>query len=368
MLASPPPNMLPLRQRAVAGARVRYEPALDGLRAFAVFAVVAFHCRVPLAGGGYIGVDIFFVLSGFLITGLLLRQHEHVGIRLWEFWLRRVLRLVPALAALLMAYLAVAPFLWPSRYQGIDAALVAAFLSDYSRAYFGTPDMLRHTWSLSVEEHFYLLWPVALIGMLKIQRSNTLAKSCLLLFCVATAWRIWRFNPDTMQVVYYGFDTRMSGLLLGAALAAYAANNPTTRWFQRIRPATGLLAILIALCCTLHWRDANYFLWGMTIAEIATALLIASVLNRPGPAAHTLARAPVAYLGRISYGVYLWHFPAALYLRDAMPWPQALLLTSTFAVICAAISYHVLEAWARRYRAGLAVSDTRFAVPSPPRI
>lgn len=342
-----------------------YQPALDGLRAFAVFGVVGFHCGVPMASGGYIGVDVFFVLSGFLITGLLLGQHENGGIQLVRFWLRRALRLVPALLVLLIVYLAVAPYLWPSGGHGVDSILVALYISDYSHAFFGRPDVLRHTWSLSVEEHFYLLWPLLLMALLPRLDPRSLARACLLLFVLATLWRLFRYSPDTTRLVYYSFDTRTTGLLLGAALAAYVTCIPVARWKHQIRPAAGLLAVLVGLCVALQWRDPRFFLLGMTVIEATTALLIASLLGSAGWTAWILSSAPLAYLGRISYGIYLWHYPAALYVRDMTSWPTTLAISTAFGVGCAALSYHTVEAWARRYRDRLARPGTCQTAPRP---
>jgi peptidoglycan/LPS O-acetylase OafA/YrhL len=141
-----------------------YNPALDGVRAVAIIVVMLFHARAPTALGGYIGVDVFFVLSGYLITTLLLQELQtNHRIDLRRFYLRRLIRLAPALLVMLAIYVIVAPFVWPSiADHGWQAFLAAIYLSDYSVAFWGTPDILSHTWSLSIEEHFYLLWPVVL--------------------------------------------------------------------------------------------------------------------------------------------------------------------------------------------------------------
>src|SRR5487761_2131823 len=146
---------------------LRYNQALDGLRAVAIGLVAADHCWVPGFDSGYFGVDVFFVLSGFLITQLLVDEYDSQGqIDLGKFYLRRLLRLTPPLAILLAVYLAVAPTLWP--HYGLwphirDAALAGLYLADYGRAFWSQPTLLEHTWSLSVEEHFYLLWPFAVL-------------------------------------------------------------------------------------------------------------------------------------------------------------------------------------------------------------
>src|SRR4051812_5944530 len=139
---------------------LRYNPALDGLRAVAVVLVIADHCSVPIFNQGYFGVDLFFVLSGFLITRLLTDEIDATGqIDLSRFYLRRLLRLTPPLLLFLAAYLLIAPSLWPQvdfASHARDVALVAFYLSDYSQAFWHNPKVMIHTWSLSVEEHFYL--------------------------------------------------------------------------------------------------------------------------------------------------------------------------------------------------------------------
>src|SRR3546814_6270958 len=146
-------------------------PALDGLRAVAVLAVMVFHAMTGFATGGFLGVDVFFVLSGYLITCLLLVEHHGAGrIAISAFYLRRALRLYPALLLMLAVYLLAAPWLFPEASvssHARDALLAGTYLSDYSYAFFKEPFYLKHTWSLAAEEHFYLLWPLLLGGMLR---------------------------------------------------------------------------------------------------------------------------------------------------------------------------------------------------------
>ena len=143
--------------------RFEYNPELDGLRAVAVVLVISDHCCVPVFDQGYFGVDLFFVLSGFLITRLLIDEIDDTGrVDLWRFYLRRLLRLAPPLLLFLTAYMLIAPRLWPQfdlLLHMRDAALAVFYLSDYSQAFWHNPKVLIHTWSLSVEEHFYLIWP-----------------------------------------------------------------------------------------------------------------------------------------------------------------------------------------------------------------
>ena len=190
---------------------LRYNPAFDGLRAIAALCVIASHCELPGLAGGFYGVDLFFVLSGFLITWLLFDEHSVTGrIDLPYFFFRRYLRLTPPLLAMLAVYLAIAPTAWPefSLWSHIrDVLLTGSYVSDYARAFWGTPLILQHSWSLGVEEHFYLLWPLAVLALLRLPaRWRPAALFCL--YIAATAWRMaWYRDETTWPETYYRFDT-----------------------------------------------------------------------------------------------------------------------------------------------------------------
>jgi peptidoglycan/LPS O-acetylase OafA/YrhL len=295
---------------------MRYVPALDGLRALAVLAVVAFHARVPGFGGGFIGVDLFFVLSGYLITQVLAENPS-----LPRFYWRRARRLIPALALMLAAYLAVYPLLVPNYPHWRDAGLAFFYLSDYSVAFSDAPNYLRHTWSLAVEEHFYLLWPLVVL------RFRPPVRWLLVAYVIATAWRWWW--PDWMEA-YSRFDTHATGLILGCAIAS--------AW-RAAFPAWPGLAIL-ALCCALYsWGSPFVQGPGFVIAEIGAAIAILGTPPR------WLGTEALAYLGKLSYGIYLWHYPITRAFRDSgEPWQLTLASSLALSIIAAAISYHTIEA------------------------
>lgn len=196
--------------------------ALDGLRAVAVLLVLAFHARVPGLQGGLLGVDVFFVLSGYLITRLLLQEHAERGrIDVAAFYGRRLRRLYPALLLMLGAYSVWAPWAFQHRAieHGRDALLAVLYLADYARAFWQAPVVLQHTWSLAVEAHFYLLWPAVLIGLLRLPPTRRV-QVLLLLYLAALAWRSHNMlSVRDWAGVYYAFDTRLAGLLLGALAA-----------------------------------------------------------------------------------------------------------------------------------------------------
>lgn len=310
---------------------MRYIPELDGLRAVAVVAVVLFHADPsgPFSGG-FVGVDLFFVLSGFLITSILAAEWKAAGsIDLWRFYRRRFLRLMPALLFLLAVYLVVAPLAWPGHPHGRDALLTGLYLSDYSYAFWQAPFYLQHTWSLAVEEQFYLLWPLLLVPLLKTKRP---------LLWLGIAWlavTVWRASFTDWTDYYYRFDTRGSGLLLGAMLA-----------FVRFRagPMLGYASLGLLGLIFLIGNIAAAMLF-ISPTELAAAALILAPLP-------FLANPALVWTGKISYGIYLWHFPIAYALRSELPFAFTAPLTLALSIGCAALSFYTVEAWARRLKIG----------------
>jgi peptidoglycan/LPS O-acetylase OafA/YrhL len=202
--------------RPQAAAPLDYNPALDGLRGLAALVVLAFHTNPDLVGGGFLGVDVFFVLSGFLITRLLRAEIAATGtIDVLRFYWRRALRLWPPLLAMLALYACFVPLFVPGTDWPRDVLLAMFYLTDYSYPLWHEPELLRHTWSLSVEEHFYLIWPLVILLTRRIEAAN-LAVIFFCLYVVATGWRVldyWLFAD--WYWTYLRFDTRLSGLVLG---------------------------------------------------------------------------------------------------------------------------------------------------------
>ncbi len=312
---------------------MRYNPALDGLRAVAVALVVPAHCRVPgYLTGGYVGVELFFVLSGYLITTILLDERAATGrISLRHFYWRRALRLYPALLLMLAAYLLLAPMLWPEGEHGRDALLVGLYLSDYSYTFWKMPEYLGHTWSLAAEEHFYLLWPLVLTLLLR--RRSSLVKPLGLL--LLAAW-LWQMHVRNVGTVGFRFDTRMVGMMAGCWLAVVLRSG----WRPDPKiPAIVGLALLAWLVMT---PSRSYF----PLAESAGVLLIIGATAIP-----FLETPWLTYIGKLSYGIYLWHFPIAKALNPLpMGWLLTLMAVTAMSVALAALSHHTIEAFARRYR------------------
>ena len=188
-----------------------YNPALDGLRAISILAVVAFHSKVPLLGGGFFGVDLFFVLSGFLITTILHNELEQTkGVDLSRFYWNRLVRLTPPLYLMLAAVLLIG-VATPGK-----TLVAAVYLTDFSTPYERSYGVLGHAWSLAVEEQFYLVWPLLLAGILRLPRPVAVIVA---LFCVATVWRLLLLQDLPHRWVYYRPDARLTGLLAGAIVA-----------------------------------------------------------------------------------------------------------------------------------------------------
>jgi len=351
---------------------LRYNPALNGLRAVAAMLVVGDHCRVPGFGAGYFGVDLFFVLSGYLITRLLVDEFgAHSRIDLPGFYMRRFLRLTPPLLLMLAAYLAVAPTLWPQ--PGLwahvrDAGLAGFYLSDYAQAFWQHPKMLLQTWSLSVEEHFYLAWPFAILLLARVKLRWRIA-ALIGLYFLATAWRIVEYERLGWFVAYYSFDTRLSGLVLGALLATSLPR--LGRVSEETANAAGLIACVMIVSClrVSNWGTPWAMQWTITLVELAAAAILIAASVRTSWVSAVLSAPPLVGIGIISYGIYLWHYPAAFFLREHLPWYQTWPLVLAFALAAATASYLILERPLQRYRRGLTArrreaADERVAVPA----
>ncbi|QEY73560.1 acyltransferase family protein [Pseudomonas denitrificans (nom. rej.)] len=322
-------------------------PALDGLRAIAVILVMFFHSRAPFLKQGLIGVDVFFVISGFLITCLLRKElQQRADIKLRSFYWRRFLRLTPPLILLLVLYTLLAPRFWPW-YDGHyrDVLLAASYLSDYSKALYDVPRMLSHTWSLAVEEHFYLIWPLLLLATRGVS-SRSLLLGLIVLYVLGTYWRFWCFENQPWKLAYYRFDSRFTGLVLGAVIAIANGFQPPS---GRVRLFALLALVPLVIAVGLLPDKTLLLQLGVTLVELASAAAILLALGG-GAFSRLLGWAPLRYLGLWSYGIYLFHFPIFMYLRKAYGWQSALTVGTLITLLLAMTSYYTLEAWARKLR------------------
>jgi peptidoglycan/LPS O-acetylase OafA/YrhL len=304
--------------------QLTYLPALDGLRAIAVVGVMLFHGGVSWARGGYLGVDVFFVLSGYLITTLLLREKLSTGhIDLVSFWARRLRRLLPALLLLLAGVAIAAPFLVAGterasvRADGLAALFYVGnwrFILTEQSYFVGAPSPLRHLWSLSVEEQWYLLFPVVLGLVLRRARRTAYLVGALAAVAVASA--VWMAHlaagPVDPSRAYYGTDTRAHTLLVGALLALVAAQWPLHR-FRRLLGALGIAGAVVILAAYVFVSEADTWMYrgGYLGLAVATAGVVAAIaLPRPALGiTRVLAVRPLVAIGAVSYGLYLWHWP-----------------------------------------------------------
>ena len=333
------------------GPELNYVPALDGIRAIAVIVIMGYHGGLFLTNGGFYSLDTFFALSGFLITTLLVAEWQQAGrIRLTRFWARRARRLLPALLLLVVAVVTyVAIFSAPGTYGGLrlDAFSTLFYVANWhfiliGSNYFGhtgPTSPLLHTWSLAVEEQFYLFWPLIVIVVLR----TRLGLRLLLGVCIAgalgsAALMAVLYSLANQNRVYYGTDTRAQSLLVGAALAvsltllaqrrASPGDLTSTPSAWRARTVGGRRAFVLvgiigvgataALWILVSVDDAFAFRGGFLLAAISTVCVLASVVVAPGSLlTGVLTVSPLRYLGRISYGMYLWHFPLVLWITHA---------------------------------------------------
>ena len=336
---------------------LQYNPALDGLRTVAALLVVVNHCHVPGFQAGFYGVDIFFVLSGYLITRLLLDEHGGTGrIDLPRFYLRRFLRLAPPLLAMLATYLVWAPMVWPQfgLWSHVRDTLIAAFyLSDYARAFWLLPHIVQHTWSLGVEEHFYLMWPLVLLALLRLPARWRMA-ALFGLYVAATAWRmIWYVDATDWPETYFRLDTRMSGLILGALLATLLSGaDRVPERFANLSGTVASIALTLALMIG-AWRAPGALEWTMTLVEFAAAALLIAASAPESWVSRVLSAPPLVATGILSYGIYLWHYPVALYFRDRMPWYEATFTVLAIAFLAASLSYLLIEKPLQSFRRNL---------------
>jgi peptidoglycan/LPS O-acetylase OafA/YrhL len=346
--------------------RLGYRPALDGVRALAIVAVVAFHAQWRGGGGGYLGVDVFFALSGFLITTLLVEERRQRGdVDLRAFWLRRALRLLPALGLLLVgtaAYAAVRPSAAASDGFVGDALAALFYVANWAAALSHQyhAHLLSHTWSLAIEEQFYVLWPpvLALLLARARYRSVIVLTAGGVAASVAVRAVLYRTHGFTPRVTY-GLDTRASALLLGCLLALVLARRPpraTTRRATAVAATTGAVGLVVLAWMVVGDRYASasigahpgrVFDEAYLLAPLAACALIGSLVVAPTTmVARALSVGPVVWLGRISYSLYLWHFPVDLVLAPAgtaTASPALQVARVTVAVGLSAASYHLVE-------------------------
>jgi peptidoglycan/LPS O-acetylase OafA/YrhL len=351
---------------------------LDGLRAFAVAAVILYHLLPTIFPGGYIGVDVFFVISGFLITTLLLGEHrETAKIDLKAFYRRRIRRLVPALLLVIGSIGSIALFVRGDVLVGIGRQVIGAltFSNNWLEIMAGTnyfdatnPHLFANFWSLAVEEQYYLVWPFVITGLLSLplfaKRRNTgLLVSALLAVMSAITMAV-TFDGQNATRVYYGADTHVFGLMLGSALAfweyARTVDLPNRRLYDhtpfRMRlfgtqlplQVLGAVGLVGMLGCIMMLSMSQQFSYrgGMVLASCCAALTMMAIVSKSGVLRKLFTLPALEWVGARSYGIYLWHWPIFVLLGTTLPPGQPLaiaMLTIGLAVAAAALSYRFLE-------------------------
>lgn len=336
------------KARHMSRPKTRYIPALDGLRAFAVLAVIAYHMNMPWAPGGLLGVTMFFVLSGYLITGLLLTEFEYSGtIDLKDFWLRRIRRIIPAVLFTIFGVTVLCVIFNHALLTKLrpDIVPTALFFNNWWQifsnvSYFqalGAPSPITHCWSLSIEEQFYIVWPPLLLLALRAgMRKGTLRKITTALIAVSAVLMMLLFDPTAdPSRVYYGTDTRAFSLLIGALLAMIwpsaklsdISGQNLSGKERLVFDGVGLVALLGLVLMVALTNGYSPFIYygGLLVCSVLTAIAIAVMVHPVSVLGKIFGWQPLVWLGKLSYSIYLWHYPLLLLttpgnLQSGVPW------------------------------------------------
>ncbi|GLX67926.1 acyltransferase family protein [Paenibacillus glycanilyticus] len=345
----------------------RYMPGIDGLRALSVLAVIAYHLNMKWAQGGLIGVAIFFVISGYLITDqILIQKQRHGKLDLKNFWIRRARRLLPAMFCMLLFVTIWLLFIDPNRLIHLQGDYLSSllyvnnwWLIFHQVSYFesfGPPSPIGHLWSLSIEEQFYLIWPLLLLLTFK------RGKLFLWILCAAVVSALamaFLYTPGSdPSRVYYGTDTRMFGLLIGAALAVVWPSHKlqdsvskASRFSMDLAGGAGLL-LLLWMMYRMNEYDTSLYRGGFFGLSVVTAIVIAVLAHPASFLGKVLGTRPLRFIGVRSYSLYIWHYPVIIMTNpvNQASKPGLLLIGVQIAAsfVLAALSYKFVEEPLRR--------------------
>ena len=332
-----------------------YVTALDGIRGFMAIGVLVGHTRMALFGGAMVFMDVFFTMSGYLITSLLIADYQKSGyVRFKKFYVRRYLRLYPALIAMLLAMLGVA-IIASSEFELrlIEIGVAFVYLTDYWRA-LGGPGIFYtgHLWSLAVEEQFYVLWPPLFALILRRVGISWSTVGIIALGAIGFAlWRVWlTWHSANIGYLYTALDMRADSLLVGCGMAVAMklvtlADYPRLcRWLMRSLLPIFVAAVIAGL--TLDWHMRWYYYVSSLLGAIPGAILIAAVLQPKRNFMHRLYEHPIpVFCGRICYGLYVWHFPIFCVLRTDLQFNSLgiVLIGWPLVFVIATASYYLIE-------------------------
>ncbi|EJO7127847.1 acetyltransferase [Staphylococcus pseudintermedius] len=343
----------------------RYMPGLDGVRAVAVIAIIIYHLNPQWLSGGFLGVDTFFVISGYLITSLLLTEYHNTGkIELMSFWLRRVKRLIPAVLFLVMGVIVLSLIFMPTEIQKVRADSIAAIFYvsnwwyimqnvDYFEQFAVQP--LKHLWSLAIEEQFYLVFPIVLLSLLSfIRRLKSIRIIFLILLVISMIAMMVLYVPnENVARVYFGTDTRIQTLLMGVLLALvwppFQLKAKVNRQMRTMIDTAGVVGLAILFICFKFVSETNSILYygGFFLISTVTLLVIASSVHPSGYFAKFLGNKIFTFIGSRSYSLYLWHYPIIVlihhqFVQGQIP-PLVYVVELLLMVLMAEFSYKFIE-------------------------
>jgi peptidoglycan/LPS O-acetylase OafA/YrhL len=342
-----------------------YQPGLDGLRAISVIAVILYHAGFGWMHGGFLGVEVFFVVSGYLITSLLLEEREGSGgVRLRQFWLRRARRLLPALFGVLIA-VGVFVALFGSAQQQSDLHrdyLPGIFyFANWGQIfggaqYFGNFSPLRHLWSLAVEEQWYLLWPLAFVALTRRnKRTVEVGRSIIVAAVVVMVITWWLASPaaltsDRTNFLYLSTLTRSSGLLLGAGAAFLwrpwkNKTSVSSRSGVMLNVAgLGSAALLVYAFASVHLTDRSLYRWQLAVVSVLSLIVVAAVVHPAASSARSLFASPALVgLGKRSYGIYLWSWPISVICGAYVGSWSRFIAAMSLTIVVSEFSYVYIE-------------------------
>ncbi len=358
-----------------AAGEMGYLPGLDGLRAIAIIGVLLYHAGLDWVPGGFLGVDVFFVLSGFLITSLILEEYDRSGrVDFRRFYLGRARRLLPAVLLLLVVVGAAVLLFYRDALSAFreDALATILYLNNWwyialDQSYFesmGRPPLLKHLWSLAVEEQFYLIWPAVALFLVRRGGRPLVRRVAIVVAVASTVWMAflairggYPVDADPSRA-YFGTDSHSMGLLIGAALATVWRPGRLNASLPSSPRAivTGIGVAMLAVVLGFYFFVGEFTPWlyrgGFLALAVFTAVLIAAVTHPSSPLGPLLGVGVLRYLGRRSYGIYLWHWPIFMVTRPGIdvPWsePVAFVARMTITLAIAEASYRLVEMPIRR--------------------